>query len=217
MTVTEEQAAYRLRSRALTVAIGASAATILLSLFRWTLVEYLTPFLEPLLEIATGLVFLGSLVWSIAHLIRHRRKGMSSAILPLVVNVATGLIVAFVPFTALTSTLNFRFHLNARTAVVSDVLAGKYDKQIQSVGGRGDLIALPARLSYLSSGGGEIVRFQRKSDTLILFFDYRGILDSFSGFVYSSDDTPPADGDFGGKFFEVDRLRKNWFWASSSN
>jgi hypothetical protein len=97
------------------------------------------------------------------------------------------------------------------------VLAGKYENHIQSTGGRGDLIALPSRLSGLSSHGGEIMRFHRQNDTLILFFDYRGILDSFSGFVYSTDDLPPESGDFGGKFFAIERLRNNWFWVSSRN
>jgi hypothetical protein len=126
------------------------------SLFRWTLVEYLTPFLEPLLEIGVGILFLVSLIWSTVHLIRRRHDGLATAFLPVAVNTVAALIVVFVPFTELTTNLNFRFRLNDRMAVVNDVLAGKYQNQIQSAGGRGDLIALPARLSGLSSSGGEI-------------------------------------------------------------
>ena len=207
----------RLTSRALILALCALGTTILINLFRWTLVEYLTPFLEPLLEIGVGIFFLVSLIWSAIHLIRRRRDGIMKAFMPLAVNVATALIVIFVPFTELTTNLNFRVHLNARMEVVNDVLTGKYENHIQSAGGRGDLIALPTRLSYLSSSGGEIVRYHRESDVLILFFDYRGILDSFSGFVYSTDDIPPKSGDFGGKFFAIERLRSNWFRVSSRN
>jgi hypothetical protein len=206
-----------LASPALILALCALGTAILVSLFRWTLVEYLTPFLEPLLEIGVGILFLVSLIWSTVHLIRRRHDGLATAFLPVAVNTVAALIVVFVPFTELTTNLNFRFRLNDRMAVVNDVLAGKYQNQIQSAGGRGDLIALPARLSGLSSSGGEIVRFHRQSDTLVLFFDYRGILDSFSGFVYSTDDLPPGPGDFGAKFFEIERLRKNWFWVSSRN
>lgn len=207
---------FKVASRALTLALCALSATILVSLFRWTLVEYLTPFLEPILEFGISIFFLVSLVWSVVQLIRKRSE-IAIGIPPLTVNIATALIVIFVPFTALTTNLNFRLHFTARSNVVADVLSGNYESQIQNAGGRGDLIALPSRLSYLSSSGGEIVRFRRQSDTLILFFDYRGILDSFSGFVYSTDDLPPKTGDFGGEFFEVDRLRKNWFWVSSRN
>jgi hypothetical protein len=129
----------------------------------------------------------------------------------------TATVAIFVPFTALTTNLGFRVYYGARTAVVGDVLAGKYDNHIENKGGRGDWIALPASLSYLSSGGGEIVRFNHQGRTLIFFFSYRGILDSFSGFVYSTDNMPPTNGDFGGQFVEIIPLRKNWFWAASRN
>jgi hypothetical protein len=194
----------------------ALGAAILTNLFRWTLVEYLTPFLEPMLEAGVGIFFLVSSILSVVHLVRNRRDGIAKAVAPLSINVMAALIVIFVPFTELTTNLNFRGHLGARMEVVNDVLAGKYENRIQNAGGSGDLIALPSRLSALSSSGGEIVRF-RQNETLILFFDYRGILDSFSGFVYSTDDVPPKPGDFGGKFFEIERLRKNWFWVSSRN
>lgn len=201
---------------ALIFASCALGSTILINLFRWTVVEYLTPFIEPLLEIGIGIFLLVSLIWSVAHFIARRKHGSVKALTPLAVNIATALLVIFVPFTELTTSLNFRLHLNSRMAVVNDVLAGRYENDIKSAGGRGDLITLPSRLSGLSSSGGEIVRFRRQSDTLILFFDYRGILDSFSGFVYSTDDLPPKTGDFGGKFFQIERLRNNWFWVSSN-
>jgi hypothetical protein len=207
----------KLTSRALIIALCAFGAAILTNLFRWTLVDYLTPFLEPVLEIGVGIFLLVSLVWSAVHLVRTRRYGIVGAMMPLVVNLVTALIVIFVPFTELTTNLNFRVHLSARMEVVNDVLSGKYENRIQSAGGRGDLIALPSQLSGLSSSGGEIVRFHRQNDILILFFGYRGILDSFSGFVYSTDDVPPEPGDFGGKFFAIERLRSNWFWVSSRN
>ena len=210
-------AGSRLNSHPLIAALCALGATILINLFRWTLVEYLTPFLEPLLEGCVGIFFLVSVTWSAVQLIRRRRDGIVKALMPLTVNVATALIAIFVPFTELTTSLNFRVHLNARMEVVNDVLTGKYENHTHSAGVRGDIIALPTRLSYLSSSGGEIVRYHRQSDVLILFFDYRGVLDSFSGFVYSTDDLPPKSGDFGGKFFSIERLRSNWFWVSSRN
>jgi hypothetical protein len=207
----------KLSSHAFILSLCALFALLIVNLFRWTLVEYLTPFIEPPLEIGIGVFFLVSLGWSVVHLIRERHAGMTNAFTPLAVNVATALIVMLVPFTELTTNFNFRLHLNGRTAVVEDVLTGKYENRVQVAGGRGDLIALPPQLSGLSSSGGEIIRFRRQNDTLILFFDYRGILDSFSGFVYSTDDLPPQSGDFGGKFFAIERLREHWFWVSSRN
>jgi hypothetical protein len=138
-------------------------------------------------------------------------------LLPVLLCIITGTAAIFVPFTALTTNLDFRVHYAARTVVVGDVLAGKYDNHIESSGTRGDFIALPANLSYLSSGGGEVIRFHHQDRTMILFFSFRGILDSFSGFVFSTDNAPPTNGDFGGQFVEVIPLRKNWFWVASRN
>jgi hypothetical protein len=211
-----EEGKPRFRTPALTMAFCLFLAALLVSLFRWTLVEYLTPFIQPLLEMGIGLVFLASLVWSIVYLIRSRKQNPKRASLPLAVNVLTAVIVTFVPFSLLTTELDFRAHYQARMAVVSSVLDGRYENLVQDRGGRGDFIALPSQLSYLSSGG-DIVRLRRQNATLIFFYDYRGILDSFSGFVYSTDDSPPRDGDFGGRFAEIERLRQNWFWATSRN
>ena len=204
-------------SSALRLSFLALAAALLISIFRWTLVEYVTVFLEPLIELGAGLLFLISLLCSAIYAIKRRRIGLTKVSAPLAVNLLTALIVLFVPFTQLTIYLDFRFHLNSRTKVVDEVLAGKYESRVQNAGARGDLISLPTALSSLSSDGGEIVRLHRPKDTLVLFFSFRGILDNFSGFVYSSDDSPPAVDDFGGRFVEIERLRKNWFWAASRN
>ena len=205
------------RTLALAIALCVFIAAIFISLFRWTLVEYLTPFIEPYVEMTIGLLFCVSLAWSTVHLIRAWKHGARSALSPLVTNLVTVIMVTLVPFSFLTMQFDFRTHYRARMTVVSGVLDGSYENLVQNKGGRGDLIALPTHLSYLSSGGGDIIRWHRQNATLIFFFDYRGILDSFSGFVYSSDDSPPREGDFGGRFEEIERLRQNWFWATSRN
>ena len=212
-----EEIRPRLRTPALTMAFCVFLLVLFVGLFRWTLVEYLTPFIEPVLELAIGVLLLASLVWSVVHFIRTRKQTPKVGLPPLAVNALTIAIVTFVPFSLLTTGLDFRAHYRARMAVVSSVLDGRYENLVQSRGGRGDFIALPGQLSYLSSGGGDIIRLRRQNASLIFFFDFRGILDSFSGFVYSTDDSPPRDGDFGGRFAEVARLRPNWFWATSRN
>jgi hypothetical protein len=213
----EHQENRRITSRALTMAVCAFGVVTLLGVFRWTLVEYFTPFLEPLIEVGVGVFFVVALVWSIVHSVRAWKHGPTAALLPALVCLLTAAVAIFVPFTALTIDLDFRVHYAARMAVVDDVLAGKYDNHTEGGGSRGDLIALPSSLSSLSSGGGQIVRFHHQDRTLIFFFSYRGILDSFSGFVYSSDNRPPTNGDFGGQFVEIIPLRKDWFWAASRN
>jgi len=216
-SVEEQREKQRITSKALTIAVCASGAVILVSFFRWTLMEYLTPLLEPLIEMGIGIFFVIALIWSIVHSVKTWKHGATPALLPILICLLTATAAIFVPFNALTTDFDFRVHYAARMAVVDDVLAGKYDNHGESGGTRGDLIALPASVKYLSSGGGEILRFHHQDRTLIFFFSYRGILDSFSGFVYSSDNSPPTNGDFGGQFVEIIPLRKNWFWATSRN
>jgi hypothetical protein len=205
--VEDTQQTQKINSVGLKLALCSSGAVILVSLFRWTIVEYLTPFLEPFLEVAVAGFFVIALIWSIVHSIRSWRHGIRTALLPVFVCLLTASAAIFVPFNALMTNLDFRVHYAARMKAVTDVLEGKYDSHIENSGGRGDWIALPASLSYLSSGGGEIVRFHHEDRTLILFFSFRGVLDGFSGFVYSTDNMPPTDGDFGGQFVEVIPLR----------
>jgi hypothetical protein len=169
----------RLRTPALTIAVCIFIAAILISLFRWTLVQFLTPFIEPILEIAIGVLFLASLVWSAVYLARARKQSPRVALLPLAVNVITIVVVTFVPFSLLTTQLDFRVHYGPRMAVVSNVLDGRYEALVQNRGGRGDFIALPAQLSYLSSGGRYHPAAQTKRD-----FDFFRRLPGDSGQLF---------------------------------
>ncbi len=130
------EAKQKTRSRALLVALCASGVVLFVSVFRWTLVEYLTPFLEPLFEMVVGVFFIVALIWSLVHLIKTWKSGPVVAVLPLLLCLGTAAIAVFVPFTALTTDLDFRFHYAARTAVVNDVLTGKYENRIEGKGGR---------------------------------------------------------------------------------
>ena len=204
-------------SVALKIALCVLVVAILISLFRWTLIEFLTSFLEPVLEMGVLVVFLASVIWSLVHMIRARKKGALTALLPMSLNIVTALVVTFVPFTRLTTRLNFGVHHRARMEAVSAILDGKYENLIRiRGGGRGDFVNLPSRLSDLSSGG-DVMVWHRQDATLVFFFSFRGVLDSFSGFVYSTNDSPPQQGEFGGRFVEIERLQPNWFWAASRN
>jgi hypothetical protein len=83
-------------------------------------------------------------------------------------------------------------------------------------GGRGDLVHLAGSEHRLSDDG-DVMVWHTPQKQMVFFFTFRGILDSFSGFVYSANDTPPAREEFGGEWIEVEHLRKNWYWAASGN
>jgi hypothetical protein len=77
------------------------------------------------------------------------------------------------------------------------------------------LIHLPKEYEHLSKGGGEIIVEKTGGSYTIFFFTYRGILDNFSGFVYSPNDKRPSKNDFGGDFKEIKRYCENWYWVGS--
>ena len=78
------------------------------------------------------------------------------------------------------------------------------------------VIHLPEEYETLSRGGGDILVEKKNDEMLVLFFTYRGILDSFSGFVYSSSGNKPVEGAFGGDFIELEKLDKHWYYVSST-
>ena len=66
----------------------------------------------------------------------------------------------------------------------SEVLDGKLGNSITTSAGPGNLIHLPPSYRGLSAGGDDIVVYRRDGQTLIFFFDFRGILDSNSRRIY---------------------------------
>jgi hypothetical protein len=75
---------------------------------------------------------------------------------------------------------------------------------------------LPKEYQYLSKGGGEIVIEKHRGHDSILFFTYRGILYSSSGFVYSPKDQKPLHSDYVGDFIEIIKLDSKWYFVSSN-
>jgi hypothetical protein len=163
------------------------------------------------------IIFLGIFVWSIVYLVRARKRiETKQASAPLGINVCVLILVLAVPFTKITTKLDFRMNHAKRMQVVSAVLNGDMDKYVTQKGGRGDLIHLPKEFGGLSKGGDDIMVFKRDGHVLVFFFTYRGILDNFSGFIYSNDNAKPENDDFGGEFIELEQIEPNWYWAAST-
>jgi hypothetical protein len=217
-TIQPDEGSKHPRRPVMTASVLLGAIILSVEIFRWTLVEWLTPFVEPILELALGCAFLFVSLWSLVHFVRQTKKlGAKRAGTPLLLNTAVVLIALFVPFAKMTTAMNFRWNYKKRMEVVSEVLGGKLGNSITNSDGRGNLIHLPPSYRGLSAGGDDILVYQRDGQTLIFFFDFRGILDNFSGFVYSTGNAKPHSGDFGGQFFEIEELRPGWYWASSAN
>jgi hypothetical protein len=86
-------------------------------------------------------------------------------------------------------------------------------KIVPNVSYNDSIIHLPNEYRHLSKGGGDIMA--ENQGNMVFFFTYRGILDNFSGFIYSAGDLEPQNDDFGGDYKEIKKMAKNWYWVSS--
>jgi hypothetical protein len=195
-----------------------SGTLVSIGFFRWTLIDWLTGFLEPFLEMVVGIAFLCVFVWSLRYFVsEHKTFGLRAGS-ALLINTTALLVFLFVPFSPITIKLDFDLNYASRMKVVDDVLQGKMEKYVMLRGdSTGNVIHLPKPYQSLSAGGGDIAVHRRDGQTLILFFSFRGILRSFSGFVYTTGNSSPQNGDFGENFVEIESLRPNWYWVASRN
>lgn len=186
------------------LSIVSSILVILLSFFQWKLIDIITVFLMlPVWSLVFGF-FITITVMSIIHLLKKKEWK------PMAVQLFTILLWLFIPFTQIMLDLDFKMNKAEREEVAKMVEKGTLKSNVSH---NSSLILLPEKYKQLSSGGGEIVR--EKNGDFILFFTYRGMLDNFSGFVYSPNDKKPNKHDFDGDFQQVEKLDKNWYFVGS--
>lgn len=193
--------------------IGASAALIALQFFRWPIINFITAFLEPPLEIAAGIALLVLTVLALIHAVRCWKTLHTQSLLPAAICFITIAVVVWVPFNQLYFDANFHILRHWRTTVAESILSGP-EGSTQNNGGRGNFITLPPQ-DFLLSADRVIAIDHRGGKAFVLFLTYRGILDRFSGFVYSPSDDPPAKDQFLGDGIEIERLAPHWFWYAS--
>lgn len=198
--------------------IIACSLVLAVQILRWELVSLLTPFLEPLLELGIYLFLAAVVLWCLIAIVvgRLRHRSLRLTLVSLGICAATIAIAWLVPFNELELRANFRIHQSARTRIASEIVSGTYGGHVLKSGGRGDLVSLTPGEQSLSDDGNAMV-WREKGQTCVLFFAYRGILDSFSGFVYTSDDRPPPADAFIGQPVETQKLSSHWYWYASRN
>jgi hypothetical protein len=163
-------------------------------------------------------LLLAALIWSLAVLIRQglRHEINRRVVYALVICLAALAIRIFVPVNSLMLEADFRIHLARRNQIASEIVAGKWESKVTQRGARGEWIALSGSDQLLSDGG-RVVLWREGNQSTVLFMTFRGVLDSFSGFVYSSDDQPPPRDAFLGHPIEVEHWRPHWYWYASRN
>jgi len=194
------------------IIIGSLSCDILViavNLFRWDLTHLLTPFVEPFIEdIIYGAFAIFSFL-SLLYIFYGAGKQKLRAIALASTNLIALGIVIFFPFTRLLVDVDFHLNLDRRERVIYLIQSGK----LQPESGRQTMM-LPMELRYLSKGGGEILIEKASGNLEIFFFTYRGILNDYSGYLYSSSIRNSSNAALIRGCREIINIQDHWFWVS---
>jgi energy-coupling factor transporter transmembrane protein EcfT len=190
----------------LILSIVSSVLVILYEFFQWRIIDIVTEFLiGPIWLIVFGF-FIVITVRAVIHLFKNKNWK------PVSIQVVTILLLFFFPFTEIVLDIDFKINKSKREKVTQMVEDGTLKPNVSY---NSSLILLPEKYQQLSKGGGEIVVEKTDKGYYVLFFTYRGILDNFSGFVYSPNGQRPSNNTFDGDFKQIEKLEGNWYWVGS--
>lgn len=192
--------------------IAAVVLYCLVSFFFWSLMDVVTPFGVPFVWLPVLGTALAAVLTAVILPIRRWSARRAGSLLPLAWLIGCFVVTRCIDFTALWLSANFRFRYTDREQVVRRIESGELRPNVSH---SPSLLALPRELAPVSLGGGEVV-VQRDGDKLrILFFTFRGVLDRWAGFVYSSDGSPPRSSDFGGELTITRKIQDRWYHVAA--
>ena len=206
----------RLAPRLRHVALVVSTCLVLVTAFQWPLVDTLTPFLMLPLLGAVWIIFIVVSAWCLVHFARHEKTRRNLS--PAIICVAALGIVTLVPFTKIWLNFNFASNKSARERVVQEVSAGTLTPNRVLADGVG-VISLPRLTPNISAGGNEIETARRDGKTYVFFYTFRGILNSYAGFLYvptGGDPSAYPDVKADPEAISV-RYEEHWFFVSHRN
>lgn len=126
---------------------------------------------------------------------------------PLTLTVLLIILMINAPFSPLLRKAEFYFKFEDREDIVTSILNG----EIETSNERGDLFRIPEGYdSLFLSDGKEVMRINDH----FLFYTNRGVLDNFSGYVFSPDGVEPSDADVLAKIVKKQRMNKNWYYIA---
>src|SRR5437016_7860106 len=106
------------KSSALWLSLATAAVWLSGAFWQWVIMEWITQFLFPLVELAGVALLAVSGVLSLLRLVRTRRREPVLDFWPLAINLVTIALLVSVPFTSLWLDANYRWNRAARTLVV---------------------------------------------------------------------------------------------------
>ncbi|MDR7071651.1 hypothetical protein [Fictibacillus barbaricus] len=190
----------------LKTSIMSSLLIIVLPFLQWKLMDLLTLFLMPFAWLIVYGSFIVIFILSIIRL--FKKKDWK----PLGIQMLAIVLWILIPFNQIVIEMDFKRNESKRNEVITKVNDGTF---VPNVSYNPSLIHLPKEYKHLSNGGGDIVIEKQGNDYAVLFFTFRGILDNFSGIVYSPNDRKPTHS-FGENFIEIKKLDDNWYFVASN-
>ncbi|WP_163970427.1 hypothetical protein [Oceanobacillus halotolerans] len=178
-----------------------------MAFFQWKLIEVFTPFFMPFVWFVVYGLF------GVLFIITIIRLFWKKDWKPFVIHVVTIFLLVVIPFNQLAIHVDFLWKKSARNEVVTMI---QKETLQANVSHNSSLIHLPACYTHVSSGGGDVMIDKQGEDYAVLFFTFRGVLDNFSGIVYSPNDEGPSRRSFGGDFKEIKKLDEHWYFVSSA-
>ncbi len=144
---------------------------------------------------------------SVIYIFKYYKDTKVNSFLPLFLSIVLLFLLINRPFSPLFQTIEFSFNLDEREEVANQILNG----EIQPSNERRDLFQVPEHHNQSSLSQGKEVL---KMDDKLFFFKVRGILDNFSGYVFSPDGTAPTNEDVQADIIELRKMNTNWYYVS---
>ncbi|ATP40337.1 hypothetical protein CSE16_09915 [Solibacillus sp. R5-41] len=111
------------------------------------------------------------------------------------------------PLSPLFQNVEFSFKLDKREEVARQIINGEIKPSNES----GNLFLVPKKYNNFSlSDGNEVMKMNDK----LFFFTVRGILDNFSGYVFSPRGLEPTNEDVQATIIRMQKLNNNWYFVS---
>ena len=147
------------------------------------------------------------LIISVISIFKNDKDSKVKSFFPLFLSIVLLFILIVRPFSPLFRKIEFSINLDEREEVASQILNG----EIQPSNERRDLYQVPEHHNQSSLSNGKEVL---KLDDKLMFFKVRGLLDNFSGYVYSPDGTVPTNEDVQADIIELRKMNENWYFVS---
>lgn len=208
MPTIESKFARKYGKFASAASIAAGLILLLARFAEWWIADFATPFGAFALESLVWIIFAACLITFVVRAVRDRfRRGTW---IPVVVSSLALIASLSLPLLQWWIKLNFAVHRDARHRVVADVVAGKLHPNVLH---NPKLIALGEVYPHVSAGGNEIVVETHGGRDYIFFYAYRGILDSYAGFLFVPEGGDPRTvSDASGS--QIRQLSTEWYYLA---